>query len=137
MLDIDGDLPEKLFEAENITVNDLQQNNIKLLKTISRLMKMIGSIEELSFMSKHLKREIISTNSWIKQNYKTTFTVDELANQISMSLSSFHQKFKMAVGMGPLQCQKKLRLLESRSLMLEHTNKIRAPNSALIYITII
>ena len=36
-----------------------------------------------------------------------------------MSVSQFHQKFKNAVGMGPLQCQKRLRLTESRRLMLD------------------
>ena len=36
-----------------------------------------------------------------------------------MSVSSFHQKFKSAVGMGPLQCQKRLRLTEARRMMLD------------------
>lgn len=36
-----------------------------------------------------------------------------------MSVSLFHQKFKSAVGMGPLQCQKSLRLTEARRLMLD------------------
>ena len=36
-----------------------------------------------------------------------------------MSVSLFHQKFKSAVGMGPLQCQKRLRLTEARRLMLD------------------
>lgn len=47
------------------------------------------------------------------------FAVEDLAEQSNMSLSSFHQKFKSAVGMGPLQCQKKLRLTEARRLMLD------------------
>ena len=39
----------------------------------------------------------------------------------------FHQKFKSAVGMGPLQCQKRLRLTEARRLMLdEHKNVTEA-----------
>lgn len=36
-----------------------------------------------------------------------------------MSISNFHQKFKASVGMGPIQCQKKLRLVEARRLMLD------------------
>lgn len=44
-----------------------------------------------------------------------------------MSVSLFHQKFKSAVGMGPLQCQKRLRLTEARRLMLdEHQNVTQA-----------
>ena len=63
--------------------------------------------------------EIYKANSWIKQNYRQSFKVEELAEQWNMSVSQFHQKFKHAVGMGPLQCQKRLRLTESRRLMLD------------------
>lgn len=63
--------------------------------------------------------EIYKANSWIKQNYRQNFKVEELAGQWNMSVSQFHQKFKSAVGMGPLQCQKRLRLTESRRLMLD------------------
>ena len=63
--------------------------------------------------------EIYAANSWIKQNYRQSFKVEELAEQWNMSVSQFHQKFKNAVGMGPLQCQKRLRLTEARRLMLD------------------
>ena len=63
--------------------------------------------------------EIYEANSWIKQNYRRNFKVEELAEQWNMSVSQFHQKFKNAVGMGPLQCQKRLRLTEARRLMLD------------------
>ncbi|WP_408892103.1 AraC family transcriptional regulator N-terminal domain-containing protein [Paenibacillus taichungensis] len=148
MLDIDGDLPEKLFEIEDPSTT--QQSNTKLLEVILRLIDMNDNNNELSFMSKHLKREVIfnliagpygklflqsmisiqqagtiyNINSWIKSNYKETFSMEDLAEQSNMSLSSFHQKFKTAVGMGPLQCQKKLRLLESRRLMLDLASNV-------------
>ena len=41
-----------------------------------------------------------------------------------MSVSNFHQKFKSAVGMGPLQCQKRLRLTEARRLMLDENASV-------------
>lgn len=63
--------------------------------------------------------EIYEANSWIKQNYRRNFKVENLAEQWNMSVSQFHQKFKNAVGMGPLQCQKRLRLTEARRLMLD------------------
>lgn len=63
--------------------------------------------------------DIYYINSWIKRNYKESFSVEELAKQNKMSPSSFHQKFKAAVGMGVIQCQKKLRLQEARRLMLD------------------
>lgn len=45
--------------------------------------------------------------------------MEELAQQNNMSVSLFHQKFKSAVGMGPLQCKKRLRLTEARRLMMD------------------
>lgn len=63
--------------------------------------------------------EIYEANSWIKENYRQNFKVEDLAEQWNMSVSGFHKKFKNAVGMGPLQCQKRLRLTEARRLMLD------------------
>lgn len=71
--------------------------------------------------------EIYKANSWIKENFRDPFAVEDLAGQRNMSVSQFHQKFKSAVGMGPLQCQKRLRLTEARRLMLdEHKNVTEA-----------
>lgn len=71
--------------------------------------------------------EIYRANSWIKENFRDSFAVEDLAEQRNMSVSLFHQKFKSAVGMGPLQCQKRLRLTEARRLMLdEHKNVTEA-----------
>ncbi|MGN0034432.1 MAG: helix-turn-helix domain-containing protein [Coriobacteriales bacterium] len=63
--------------------------------------------------------DIYVANSWIKDNFRESFSVEELASKWNMSPSSFHQKFKSAVGMGPLQCQKRLRLTEARRMMLD------------------
>lgn len=69
--------------------------------------------------------EIYEANSWIKENFRSAFTVEELAEQRNMSVSLFHQKFKSAVGMGPLQCQKRLRLTEARRLMLDENKNVK------------
>ena len=68
--------------------------------------------------------EIYEANSWIKENFRNSFTVESLAEQRNMSVSLFHQKFKSAVGMGPLQCQKRLRLTEARRLMLDDNKNV-------------
>ena len=68
--------------------------------------------------------EIYAANSWIKENFRSPFTVEQLAEQQKMSVSLFHQKFRSAVGMGPLQCQKRLRLTEARRLMLEEKRNV-------------
>lgn len=53
-----------------------------------------------------------------------TFMVEELAKQWNMSVSQFHQKFKNAIGMGPLQCQKRLRLTEARRLLFDEGKNV-------------
>lgn len=68
--------------------------------------------------------EIYEANSWIKENFRSSFTVESLAEQQNMSVSLFHQRFKSAVGMGPLQCQKRLRLTEARRLMLDESRNV-------------
>lgn len=68
--------------------------------------------------------EIYAANSWIKENFRNAFTVENLAEERNMSVSLFHQKFKSAVGMGPLQCQKRLRLTEARRLMLDESKNV-------------
>ena len=66
----------------------------------------------------------IRDSNWIKENFRSSFTVESLAEQQNMSVSLFHQKFKSAVGMGPLQCQKRLRLTEARRLMLDESRNV-------------
>lgn len=69
-------------------------------------------------------QDIFSTNDWIKSNYKSAFAVDDLAQNLNMSVASFHRKFKAAIGMGPLQCQKQLRLVEARRSMLNEGHSV-------------
>jgi AraC-like DNA-binding protein len=54
----------------------------------------------------------------IKSNFTQPMRIEDLAIQIGMSTSSFHQHFKQVTSMSPLQYQKQLRLLEARRLML-------------------
>jgi AraC-like DNA-binding protein len=54
----------------------------------------------------------------IKTDFAQTMRVEDLADRVSMSPSSFHYHFKAVTSMSPLQYQKQLRLLEARRLML-------------------
>jgi len=56
--------------------------------------------------------------SWLRENYHQPMKVDELAELVNMSASSFHEHFKSVTAMSPLQYQKVLRLQEARRLML-------------------
>lgn len=149
ILETDGDLIEKILRSK-LPDGLLSQADKQVVDSAIRLLGLSGKKEFLAFMGNQLKREIIfytlcgscgkqfiqsivnisgaddiyEINRWIKENYKTAFTVDELARNSNMSTSHFHQKFKSAVGMGPLQCQKRLRLTEARRLMLNENMSV-------------
>jgi len=56
--------------------------------------------------------------SWLRANFSQPMKVEELAELVHMSVSSFHEHFKSVTSMSPLQYQKALRLQEARRLML-------------------
>ena len=51
------------------------------------------------------------------RNYSQPMKVEELAELVNMSVSSFHEHFKSVTSMSPLHFQKVLRLQEARRLM--------------------
>ena len=54
----------------------------------------------------------------IRVNFDKPLRIDDLASELSMSVSGFHAHFKTVTAMSPLQFQKQLRLQEARRLML-------------------
>lgn len=63
----------------------------------------------------------------LKADFIKPMRVEDLAEQASMSASSFHHHFKAVTSMSPVQYQKQLRLLEARRLMLaENFNASKA-----------
>ncbi|TGR65626.1 AraC family transcriptional regulator [bacterium M00.F.Ca.ET.194.01.1.1] len=54
----------------------------------------------------------------IKSRYDRSLRIEEIAAQVHMSVSSFHQHFKTVTAMSPLQYQKQIRLQEARRLMI-------------------
>jgi AraC-like DNA-binding protein len=59
--------------------------------------------------------------NWLKSNYSSPLSVDELADHVRMSTSTFHHHFRKLTAMSPLQYQKWLRLSEARRLMLNES----------------
>ncbi len=54
----------------------------------------------------------------VSANFAQPMKVEELAELVHMSVSSFHEHFRLVTSMSPLQYQKVLRLQEARRLML-------------------
>lgn len=138
---------------------DMERADASVAETVRRLIAVSGDSVQRSFMAWHIKRETIfhvlcgsmgrqflqavlgirvsgdiyELNSWIKENYRQNISVPELACRMNMSTSSLHQKFKKAVGMGLLQCQKRLRLTEARRLMLDEDCNVGEASSKVGY----
>lgn len=54
----------------------------------------------------------------LKENFKRPLRVEDLASEVGMSSSTFHQHFRWMTALSPLQLQKQLRLREARRLFL-------------------
>ena len=63
-------------------------------------------------------QRVASAIQLLKAEFTQSVRIEDLANRVKMSTSSFHQHFKQVTSMSPLQYQKQLRLLEARRLML-------------------
>lgn len=75
------------------------------------------AITQLARTGSHMQRIAVAIDH-LKSNFAKSVKVEELANQIGMSVSSFHAHFKTVTAMSPLQYQKRFRLLEARQIML-------------------
>ena len=149
VLNLDNDLTEKIMN-EDLESQKMAMSDEAVIESVYKLFSGIHRAIPSEFMRQNILREIIydilcgscgkqfiqsivnirqadeiyEANSWIKENFRDSFTVETLAEQRNMSVSLFHQKFKSAVGMGPLQCQKRLRLTEARRLMLDDNKNV-------------
>jgi AraC-like DNA-binding protein len=54
---------------------------------------------------------------WLRENFSRPLRIEDLAEQVGMSVSSLHHHFKAVTAMTPMQFQKQLRLHEARRLM--------------------
>jgi len=57
---------------------------------------------------------------WIRSHFNQPLPIRELARRVSMSESAFHKHFKTLTSMSPLQFQKRLRLMQARSLLIRN-----------------
>ena len=74
-------------------------------------------VAQMGFAESSLQR-VEKAISWLRANFSQPMKVEELADLVHMSVSSFHEHFKSVTSMSPLHYQKVLRLQEARRLML-------------------
>lgn len=74
-------------------------------------------VAQMGFAESSVQR-VARAISWLRENYSQPMKVENLADLVHMSVSSFHEHFRSVTSMSPLQYQKSLRLQEARRLML-------------------
>ncbi len=129
-------------DARAIDVSPLDAD---LLDAVVRLVRLLDSPAEARVLMPLITREIIyrllmgdqgdrlchltvsggySTPNIVKaverlrQDFDQPVRIEDLAQELGMSVSSFHHHFKSVTALSPLQFQKRLRLQEARRLML-------------------
>ena len=74
-------------------------------------------VAQMGFAESSVHR-VAKAISWLRANFSQPMKVEDLAEMVHMSVSSFHEHFKSVTSMSPLHYQKVLRLQEARRLML-------------------
>lgn len=126
----------------------------KLIEPVTRLVRLLNSPEDIALFSPLITKEIlyillrgeggdfirqyimdgsatqrvVKVISKLKDEFRDSFSVKELARFVGMSESSLYQNFKKVTSMSPLQFQKTLRLQEARQMLL--TQNIEAAQVA-------
>ncbi|MTD21535.1 helix-turn-helix domain-containing protein [Pseudomonas sp. CCM 7891] len=63
---------------------------------------------------------------WIRRDFAEPIRVESLAQKAAMSVSAFHRHFKAVTTLSPLQYQKRVRLLQARTLMVASARSVTA-----------
>jgi len=91
-------------------------------------------VAQMGFAETSVNR-VAKAISWLRANYSQPIKIEELAELVNMSASSFHEHFKSVTSMSPLQYQKTLRLQEARRLMLSSMMDASAASQRVGYLS--
>ncbi len=133
--------PRSRADVRAINVSPLDAS---LLDAVVRLVRLLDTPAEAPFLAPLITREIVyrlltgeqgdrlrhialqgghthriaRAIEWLRQEFDQPLRIDDIAQELGMSVSSFHHHFKAITAMSPLQFQKQMRLQEARRLML-------------------
>jgi len=75
-------------------------------------------LHRIMVMANGQDRRVMQAIRQLRDRFRESVHVEELAHVANMSPATFHRQFKMITSMAPLQYQKQLRLFEARRLMI-------------------
>jgi AraC-like DNA-binding protein len=128
----------------NVRAINVSPLSASLLDAVVRLVRLIDTPAEAPFLKPLITREIIyrllkgeqgdrlchimaqdghvhriaQAIQQLRREFDQPFQVDDIAQDLGMSVSSFYHHFKEVTALSPLQYQKQIRLQEARRLML-------------------
>ena len=135
-------LPRPQLDSQDaIAVTRLESD---LLDPMARLLRLLDRPEDVPVLAPLIKREIYyrllqgdqggllrqaatagsylsrigQAADWIRLHYAEPISVEALAEQAGMSVTSFHRHFRAITTMSPLQYRTQIRLQEARRLMI-------------------
>jgi AraC-like DNA-binding protein len=71
--------------------------------------------------------------AWLREHYDQVIRIEDLAAEVSMSVSSLNRHFRAATSMSPLQYQKQIRLQRARARLLADPGDIAGTGHAVGY----
>ena len=130
--------------ATAVTAIDVSALDASLLDAVVRLVRLLDSPAEARFLAPLVMREIVyrlmlgaqgrrlhqiaalggashriaEAVERLRNDFDQPLRIEDLAQELGMSVSGFHHHFRALTAMSPLQFQKQLRLQEARRLML-------------------
>ena len=133
--------PHSQADVRAINVSPLDAG---LLDAVVRLVRLLDTPAQATFLLPLIRREIVyrllmgeqgnrlrhialqgdqahritRAIEWLRDEFDQPLRIDDIAQELGMSVSSFHHHFKAVTAMSPLQFQKEIRLREARRLML-------------------
>jgi len=145
-----ADLPKPLGQHEQDAGFSVAAVTPPLMDAWVRMLHLMGQPEEIAALAPVYEREILyrvlqGPHGWmlrdiaapdsamarvnlaiahIRQDFAEPIRVDDLARLASMSVSAFHRHFKAVTALSPLQYQKRVRLLQARTLMVASTRNV-------------
>ena len=147
-----ADLPKPASNVENTLGFSVAPVTTDLMDAWVRMLRLMGDPDAIAALAPVYEREIIfrvlqgphgwmlreiaapdtamarinMAIQWIRRDFAQPIGVERLAQRASMSVSAFHRHFKAVTSLSPLQYQKRVRLLQARTLMVAHPKSVMA-----------
>ena len=103
-------------------------NTHDLAKRINALAKFFGILSNVASNLKYMNssdvdKRLLKAKEFINLNYSETFSVEDLAKSVNMSVSSFHAGFKKAFGISPVSYKNKICIRHATRLLIDERKK--------------